>query len=175
MLKKFNQLLHEPLVWKNDGILKRSVTLYHNEQPVAQFRQDHGLLNMTASIYLTGDEVPLFVFRPKGVFKQTLEVECHHVDFAPAKFKLLPWNKGVSITFANGDEYIWKSVNMWGKKWLLTSADGIKVAKLELGRWGSTGTITIVSDHPSPAEMNLLIFTGWVQYLFLMQQAAAAA
>ena len=61
-----------------------------------------------------------------------------------------------------------------GHKWMLRSADGIKIAKLELATWGTHGTITVVSDAPSPAELNLLIFAGWTQYLFEMQAAAAA-
>lgn len=51
--------------------------------------------------------------------------------------------------------------------------DGIKIAKLELGTWGGKGTIVIESDAPAPAELNLLIFAGWVQYILEAQAAAA--
>ncbi len=56
---------------------------------------------------------------------------------------------------------------------MLTTVDGIKLAKLELSIWGTQGTITVVSDAPAPAELNLLIFVGWAQYLFEAQAAAA--
>jgi hypothetical protein len=56
--------------------------------------------------------------------------------------------------------------------WLLQTADDLKIAKLELETWGRYGTITIVSDAPPPAELNLLIFAGWTQYLFELQAAA---
>ncbi len=174
MQKKFSKLLYEPLVWKGDGLFKSSYTLYHEEQPIAHFRQESGLLKSDASIYLAGEEAPLFIFRPKGTFKQTFEVECEDIDFVPAKFKLLSWNKGIEVNFVNGNRYVWKSVDTWGHKWMLTSADGQKIAKLQLSKWASTGTITVVSDQPAPAELNLLIFVGWTQYLLLLQAAGAA-
>ncbi len=174
MQKKFSKLLNEQLIWKKDGIFKAAYTLYHGELPIAHFRQESGLLKSDVSIYLAGAEEPLFIFRPKGIINSKLEVESDDIDFIPAKLKLLPWNKGLSVQFANGNSYIWKSFDFWGQKWRLTTADGRKIAKLKLNKWGSTGTITVDSDDPSPAELNLLIFAGWAQYMLLMQAAAAA-
>ena len=174
MQKKFSKLLNEPLVWKSDGLFKSSYTLYHNEQPMAHFRQESGIFRSDASIYLAEADEPLFIFRPKGVINTRVDVECSDIDFEAAKLKPLKWGGGITITFLNGNEYVWKSVNIWGHKWMLRSADDLKIAKLELATWGTHGTITVVSDAPSPAELNLLIFAGWTQYLFEMQAAAAA-
>lgn len=52
MQQKFSKLLHEPLVWRSDGLFKASYTLYHDEQPIAHFRQESGIFKSDASIYL---------------------------------------------------------------------------------------------------------------------------
>ena len=174
MQKKFSKLLNEPLVWKSDGLFKSSYTLYDDEQPIAHFRQESGMFKSDASIYLAEADEPLFIFRPKGVINTRVDVESSDIDFEAAKLKPLKWGGGITITFLNGNEYVWKSANMWGYTWLLKTADGLKIAKLELETWGRYGTITVVSDAPAPAELNLLIFAGWTQYLFEMQAAAAA-
>jgi hypothetical protein len=169
---KFSKLLNEPLVWKSDGLFKTSQTLYHNDEPIAHFRQEDGILKSDASIYVAGAEEPLFIFRPKGFINTRVDVESDDIDFEVAKLKPLKWGGGITITFLNGNEYLWKSANMWGHTWLLKTADDLKIAKLELETWGRYGTITIVSDAPPPAELNLLIFAGWTQYLFELQAAA---
>ncbi len=174
MNKKFSNLLHEPLIWRSDGVFKSSYTMYHNEVPIAHLRQESGVFKQDASIYLAGTDEPLFIFRPKGIMKPHVEVESDDIDFEPAKLKPLKWGGGIDIYFLNGNQYQWKSVNVWGHKWMLTTADGMKIAKLALAKWGTHGTITAVSDDPSPAELNLLIFVGWTQFLFEMQAAAAA-
>ena len=103
-----------------------------------------------------------------------VEAESDEIDFEPAKIKPHTWGGGIKVDFVSGNSYIWKHTDFWNNKWLLTTEDGFKIAKLELGRWGTTGTITVVSDDPPPAELNLLIFAGWAQYIFEMQNTAVA-
>ncbi|MEM7335766.1 MAG: hypothetical protein AAF490_27055 [Chloroflexota bacterium] len=174
MQKKFSRLLYEPLIWRGDGIFKSSYTLYNGEEPIAHFRQESGIFKQDASIYLTGADEPLFILRPKGIFNMRIEAESSEIDFEPAKIKPHTWGGGATVDFLNGNSYVWKKIDFWNYKWLLTTADEFKIAKLELGRWGTTGTITVVSDDPAPAELNLLIFVGWAQYIFELQMAAAA-
>ena len=168
---KFSKLLYEPLVWRSDGLFKTSYTLFHNEQPIAYFRQDNGLFKQDASIYLPNHDEPLFVFRPKGIINTRVDVESSDIDFEVAKLKPLKWGGGFKIDFLNGNQYFWKSINVWGHKWKLQTADGIKLARLELSTWGTHGTITVLSDAPSPAELRLLIFAGWAQFIFDAQAA----
>ena len=169
MQPKFSKLLHEPLVWKSDGLFKHSCTLYHDEQPIAYFRQEGGLFKQDASIYLHDADEPLFTFRPKGVINTRVDVESTDIDFEAAKLKPFKWGGGITITFLNGSQYVWRAVDIWGNNWTLKSVDGIKIAKLTLDLWRTQGTITIVSDMPSPAELSLMVFAGWTQYLYEMQ------
>ncbi len=174
MQKKFSKLLYEPLVWRGDGFFTTATTLYYGEEPIAHFRQESGIFKQDASIYLTGAEEPLFILRPKGVFNMRVEAESNEIDFEPAKIKPHTWGGGIKVDFVSGNSYVWKHTDFWNNKWLLTTEDGFKIAKIELGKWGTTGTITVVSDDPPPAELNLLIFAGWAQYIFEMQNTAVA-
>lgn len=174
MLKKFHKLLHEPLNWKSDGIFKRSYTLYHNDQPLAQIRQESGIFKSDASIYLHEAKEPLFIFQPKGIFHSRVEVESNDIDFQAAKIKPNRWGGGVTINFLNGNIYRWHRTNIWSSEWSLKSADNLEIANLKSNAFGTNRTITILSDAPAPAELNLLIFAGWVQYILELQAAAAA-
>ncbi|MFK7801428.1 MAG: hypothetical protein AB8G95_07350 [Anaerolineae bacterium] len=174
MLQKFNKLLHEPLIWKMDGMFKRSYSLFHDEEPLAQFRQESGMFKMDGSIYLHEAKEPLFIFRPKGVFSTRVEVESNDIDFQAAKIKPRKWGGGIDIDFLNGNSYSWQRTNMWNGKWHLKSADGLMIAELRSNALGTSRTITIESDKPHPAELNLLIFGGWAQFIFEMQAAGAA-
>lgn len=58
MQPKFSKLLYEPLVWKSDGLFKSSHTLYHDDQPLAHFRQESGIFKHDASIYLGDATAP---------------------------------------------------------------------------------------------------------------------
>ena len=174
-MKKFSQLLHEPLQWKHDGMLSRSMTLRHRDSVIAQWKQDHGALKSDVSIYVPDSTEPLFVFRPKGVFNRKIEVESSDPAFEPAKLQPHKWGGGLDAHFANGNRYIWRKTSMWGRQWRLTTADGIKIAKIELGKWSNNGTITIVSDAPAPTELALLIFAGWSAMILELQAASAGA
>lgn len=171
MQPKFKKLLHEPLVWKSDGFFKHSYTLYHAEKPLAHWRQESGMFNNDASIYWHDADQPAFILRPKGILHPTIEIDSSDVDFEAAKIKPYGLGNGLAIEFANGNQYSWRSVNLSGSKWILTKTEGIEIAKLKTGGLGSESTLTIVSDAPAPAELSLLIFVGWTQYIYIIQLA----
>ena len=117
------------------------------------------------------------VVRPLLSFYIALSSQCYinidssDVDFEAAKIKPYRLGNGVAIEFANGNQYSWRSVNLSGSKWILTKTEGIDIAKLKIGGLGSESTLTIVSDAPAPAELSLLIFVGWTQYIYIIQSA----
>lgn len=174
MRQKFHKLLQEPLIWKSDGLFKQSYTLYHADLPIAHLRQESGIFKSDASIYWHEAKEPVFIFRPKGILNTRIDIECNDLDFAPAKLKPLRWGGGLEVHFLDGNKYIWKHSNFWNNRWVLTSsADNLEIATLQVKTWSSGGTITLLSDAPSPAELNLLLFAGWTQYIFEQQAAAA--
>ena len=174
MLKKFHKLLDEPLDWKIDGIFKRSYTLYHQNEPLAHFQQESGIFKMDGSIYLHEAKEPLFIFRPKGLFESRVDVESSDIDFEPAKLKPHRWGGGLKIDFLNGNRYSWEKSDFWNSSWALKGENEGIIAVIQANTFGTNRTLTILSDAPHPAELNLLIFAGWAQYIFELQAVGAA-
>ena len=174
-MKKFNQLLHESLEWKQDGLWGRAYTLTHRDTPLAQIKQDHGIFKQDASIYVPDEVGALYIFRPKGILNRTIEVESGDIDFVPAKLTPHRWGGGLTAKFSSGNQYKWRKTNVWGRTWQLTTAEGRLIATQNLGTWANKGTITLLSDAAAPAELTQLIFAGWAQMIFELQAAAAAA
>jgi len=172
-MKKFNQLLHEPLTWKNDDIWGRTYTLRHGDTVLAHLEQDQGLFKSDASIYVPDEEKALYIFRPKGILNRRLEVESSDIDFVPAKLIPHTWSDGVTIHFSSGNQYEWNKTDFWGRTWQLTTAEGVTIATQKLGTWSNKGIFTILSDAPAPAELTQLIFAGWVEMILELQAAAA--
>ena len=170
-MKKFANLLHEKIEWKQDGFWAQSYTLYHHDTPLAMLKQDQGIFSMDGSIYLPDETKPRYQFRPKGFLKRHLEVDTNDFEYAPAKLTPHRWGGGLKARFTSGNAYEWQRTDFWGRQWTLTDHNDQQMATLTVGSLGQKGTLTILSDAPPPAELAQLIFAGWYQLIVELQMA----
>lgn len=172
---KFNQYVHFPLTWKQNGIFKRGWTLYQDDRPLLELRQDRGAFRSDCTVYVEG--IRLCMLRETGVFKRQIVVESDDLALTTGKIAINGWRNTFEISFPEtGNQYVWKKPSVFRSERLLLDPEqpDDPLATMTRNTWSTGGTITIHDGNRPNEEIAVLILAGLFEEILEIQRAAAA-
>lgn len=168
-MKTINELAEMNVKWKQKGWSGQRFELRSESGDVIGTLKITGIWRTVVRVEALGNR---WEFERFGLFRPHLVIRAAMTGDEVARFSLT--NK--TLTFRDGRQFVWRSSNFWGTKWVWTTSEGAPVVGFQ-----TTGAFTLGSDihieegAEDKGGLSLLVFLGWYLVILNYQQGAIAA
>ncbi len=161
----------QPLRWVQPKAVKQQFELHSGDEVLAVMQWQSSWRSSATAETAEGN----WSFNRRG-FRQQVSIEANRADL-PIPTLSRRWTGSATLTFPDGQSYLWKRSGFWGIKRAWTTPDGVPLVtfKTAYGLFKTGGEVAIEPTAATLPELALLMTLGWYLVVMAARDAAAAS